>query len=227
MKASDIMVRKVVTVGPEDSIRDVASILLKNHISGAPVVDQRGRLIGIVSEGDLLRRPEAGTLRKHSWLAQLRGKVLAAEYVKSHSHKVSDVMTRQLITAAPDTPLDQIVELFEKNGIKRVPITKAGKLIGIVSRANFLKILVKGASKGVRARPRDVEIRKRVIASLNNESWRPSMLDVRVRGGVVDLWGLINSEDDRKAAVITVERTAGVKFVKDNLMITPPVTSLI
>jgi len=147
--------------------------------------------------------------------------------VKSHSHKVSDVMTRQLITAAPDTPLDQIVELFEKNGIKRVPITKAGKLIGIVSRANFLKILVKGASKGVRARPRDVEIRKRVIASLNNESWRPSMLDVRVRGGVVDLWGLINSEDDRKAAVITVERTAGVKFVKDNLMITPPVTALI
>ena len=226
MKASDIMVCNVVTVGPDVSIREVARILLANRISAVPVVDSRGGLLGIVSEGDMLRRPESGTVKKHSWVAQLTCKSLAAEYVKSHSRKVADVMTRRVITATMDTSLDEIVNLLEKNRIKRLPIVAGGKIVGIVSRANFLQILANSATKTA-AHLRDSQIRKQVIARLSAKSWRPTMLDVKVRRGVVDLWGLIHSEDDRRAARITAELTPGVKSVKDNLMIPPTITGLV
>src|SRR5262249_50124922 len=147
MKAADVMVTNVITVGPDASVQDVARILLSSRISGVPVVGADGKLLGIVSEGDLMHRFEAGTGRKRPWwLAILTGReVLASEFVREHSRKVTDVMTRKVVTAAPDTPLSTIANLLEKNAIKRVPIVEYEKVVGIVSRANLLQAL---ASQG-------------------------------------------------------------------------------
>jgi len=143
MKAADVMVSAVISVRPNARVEEVAGILLASRISAVPVIDEQGELLGIVSEGDLMRRAEAGTDRSRSWwLEYLTGKqVLAAEYVKSHSHKVTDVMTRSVITATPDTSLSEIATLLERNRIKRVPIVQNGKVVGIVSRANLLQLL--------------------------------------------------------------------------------------
>jgi CBS domain-containing protein len=143
MKAADVMVSAVISVRPNARVEEVAGILLASRISAVPVIDEQGELLGIVSEGDLMRRAEAGTDRSRSWwLEYLTGKqVLAAEYVKSHSHKVTDVMTRSVITATPDTSLSEIATLLERNRIKRVPIVQNGKVVGIVSRANLLQAL--------------------------------------------------------------------------------------
>src|SRR6516164_3717918 len=143
MKAADVMVSNVITAGVNASIDEVATILLKNHISGAPVLGENGDLVGIVSEGDLLRRPEIGTTKRHSWWLELLSNnwALANEYIKSHSRKVADVMTRDVITAKPDTPLGDVAAMLERNRIKRVPIVEGGKLVGLVSRGNILQAL--------------------------------------------------------------------------------------
>jgi CBS domain-containing protein len=141
MKARDVMVSPVITVKPSASVREVAQLFIERRISAVPVVDERGKLVGIVSEGDLLHREETGTERRRtSWLNFLTAKeALAAEYVKAHARKVSDVMTREVITATPDTPLHEIASTLEKCWIKRVPIVSNGQLVGLVSRANLIQ----------------------------------------------------------------------------------------
>jgi len=191
MKAADVMVCAVISVRPNARVEEVARTLLANRISAVPVIDEEGELVGIVSEGDLMRRAEAGTDRSRSWwLEYLTGKqVLAAEYVKSHSHKVTDVMTRSVITATPETLLGEIAILLERNRIKRVPIVKNGKVVGIVSRANLLQALAGMPAKKAAASAGDSQIRDQVLSRLNAQLWRPSMLNVTVRDGTVDLWG--------------------------------------
>lgn len=232
MKAADVMVTKVITVGPTTTIQEVASILLANRISAVPVVGNHDDLIGIVSEGDLIRRIEVGTERRRSWWLGLlaSNRALATEYVMSNACKVADIMTRRVVTATPDTPLGDIATLLEKNSIKRVPIMNDGKIVGIVSRANLVQALASMAKKTKKrtsvANPRDSEIRKKVISRLNAQPWRPSMLNVTVHDGTVDLWGLVASEDEKKAARIAVEIIPGVKVVNDNLMIPPAVSGM-
>ena len=149
--------------------------------------------------------------------------MLAAEYVKSHSHKVADVMTRSVFTATEDTPLGDIANLLEKNRIKRVPIVRDGKVVGIVSRANLLQALASTRAKDAPAASAgDLDIRAKVISRLNAELWRPSMLNVTVNDGAVDLWGFVTSDDERNAARIAAEEVPGVKTINDNLMIPPP-----
>jgi CBS domain-containing protein len=230
MKAADVMVSAVISVRPNARVEEVAGILLANRISAVPVIDEEGELLGIVSEGDLMRRSEAGTERRRSWwLEHLTGKqVLAAEYVKSHSHKISDVMTRSVITATPDTPLGEIATLLERNRIKRVPIVQNGKVVGIVSRANLLQALATMPAKvATAAGVDDSEIRDKVLSRLNAELWRPSLLNVTVHDGNVDLWGFVTSNDEKKAARIAVEEVAGVKSISDHLTIPPPETAMV
>jgi CBS-domain-containing membrane protein len=223
MKAADVMVTSVITVGPQASVQEVAKLLLTNRISGLPVVSDQGDLVGIVSEGDLLHRAEAGTGRRRPWwLAILTGRdVLAAEYVREHSFKVADVMTRHVITATPDTSLQDIAHLLEKNGIKRVPIVDGGRLVGIVSRANLLQALASGTKKGETA-PSDGTIREDVMARLRAESWtRPSLVNVIVQDGTVELWGIVDSQTEKRAVRVAAEVTPGVRAVNDNLIIRP------
>ena len=230
MKAADVMVSAVISVRPNARVEEVASTLLANRISAVPVIDEQGELLGIVSEGDLMRRAEAGTDRSRSWwLEYLTGKqVLAAEYVKSHSHKITDVMTRSVITATPETPLGEIATLLERNRIKRVPIVQNGKVVGIVSRANLLQALARMPAKdATTTHANDSEIRDKVLSLLNGELWRPLLLNVIVHDGNVDLWGFVTSNDEKKAARIAVEGIVGVKSINDHLTIPPPETAMV
>jgi predicted transcriptional regulator len=185
-----------------------------------PVVDDHGKLVGIVSEGDLLHRAEAGTERRRSWwLSGLIGEeTLASEYVKAHSRKVADVMTTKLITATPDAPLHEIAALLEKNSIKRVPIVENGQLVGIVSRANLIQALA-SAGKGLEIPLSDAAIRDKVMAKLTAQPWaHTALLNITVSGGVVDVWGIAQSETERKAIKVAAETTPGVLTVNDNMI---------
>jgi CBS domain-containing protein len=220
MKARDVMVSPVITVKPSASVREVAQIFIDKGISAVPVVDDQGKVVGIVSEGDLLHRQEAGTERRRSsWLQLLTGKeTLAAEYVKAHARMVADVMTRDVITAAPDTPLHEIASTLEKRGIKRVPIVSKGQLVGLVSRANLIQA-VAAARKQLEIPFSDVNIRDRIVSRLREQPWAHTWaLNVTVNGGIVDLWGLTNSEAERKAIRVAAETTQGVRAVNDNLI---------
>jgi CBS domain-containing protein len=222
MKAADVMVSNVITVGVNASIGEVAAILLNNHISAAPVVDEKGELVGMVSEGDLIRRPEIGTTKRHSWWLELISNkwASATEYIKSHSRKVADVMTRDVITAKPDTPLGDIAAMLERNRIKRVPIVEGGKLVGLVSRANILQALASATKKlSSLTTANDSELRKKVQSRLAAEPWRPTMLTVTVQDGTVDLWGLVHSVEEKQAAELAAETTPGVRAVVNNIIV--------
>lgn len=226
MQAKDVMTAHVITVTDDSTVQDVASVMLNRGISAVPVVDAAGKLVGIVSEGDLMRRAEAGTGRQRSWWLALiaEASILADEYVKEHSRKIADVMTRKVITATPHTPLAAIATLFEKNRIKRVPIVDDGKLVGIVSRANLLQALTappKHIEKAVGIE--DSAIRAHILARLKAEPWSPSWLNVSVEQGVVDLWGAAESEAQKKAARVAAELTPGAVAVHDNIVISRPV----
>ena len=207
MKARDVMVSPVITVKPSSSVKEVAKTFLERRISAAPVVDDQGKLVGIVSEGDLMHRAEAGTERHRSWWlrALTAEETLAAEYVKAHARKVADVMTRNVITATADTPLHEIAALLEKNSIKRVPIVKNGQLVGIVSRANLIQA-VASTRKGLEIPLSDTTIRDKLLVHLKGQAWAHTLLlNVTVNGGVVDLWGITTSDAERKAIRVAAE----------------------
>jgi len=220
MKARDVMVYPVITAKPSSSVAEVAKTLLQQRISAVPIVDEKGRLVGIVSEGDLIHRAESETERRHSWwLEGLTGdETLAAEYVKAHARKAADVMTKKVISASPDTPLHEIAALLERNAIKRVPIVADGRLVGIVSRANLIQALA-SAPEQPEIPLSDVAIRDALLARLKEMTWvHTSLLNVTVRSGVADLWGITKSDADRQAIRVAAESTPGVRAVNDNLV---------
>jgi CBS domain-containing protein len=214
------MVYPVITAKPSSSVAEVAKTLLQQRISAVPIVDEKGRLVGIVSEGDLIHRAESETERRHSWwLEGLTGdETLAAEYVKAHARKAADVMTKKVISASPDTPLHEIAALLERNAIKRVPIVADGRLVGIVSRANLIQALA-SAPEQPEIPLSDVAIRDALLARLKEMTWvHTSLLNVTVRSGVADLWGITKSDADRQAIRVAAESTPGVRAVNDNLV---------
>jgi CBS-domain-containing membrane protein len=224
MNAADMMTSPVVTIGPEATVRDAAWTLLTHRISAVPVLDGQGRLVGIVSEGDLVRRAETGTQRRRSWWGMfgVGSEQLAAEFVRSHGRKVADVMSRNVITAREDTPAPEIARLMETHGIKRVPIVADGKLLGIVSRADFLTALT-GMQHAAPAENGDhAALRAAIVARLERMPWiQPSIVNVTVRDGIVELTGLADSEAQRRAVRIVVETTPGVRTVQNNMRVQP------
>lgn len=226
MKAADVMTTPAITVTQDASIQDVATTLLTHRISAVPVVGPDGSLVGIVSEGDLVRRIETGTGRRRAWWLELVAgpDAAAEEFVREHSRRVGDVMTGDVVTASPDTPLGEIAALLERRHIKRVPIVDNGKVVGIVSRSNIVQAL---ATFGRRLEPAattdDAAIRDAILARFKAEPWAPSLLNVTVHEGVVDLWGLAASQTQKKAALLAAETVPGVVAVTDNLMLRPQV----
>lgn len=223
MKASDVMVSKVITVGPDTTVQQIASILLSNRISAVPVIDSSGGLVGIVSEGDLIHRVESGTERHYSWwLNLLRDKsALAHDFLKSHAVKAADVMTKRVITASPDLPLGDLASLLEKYRIKRVPIVEKGKLVGIVSRANLLQALAAlRRDIPVEFGSKDSVLRERVASEIRSKLWASaSQINVIVHEGVVELWGGVDSLDEKEALRVAAELTPGVLRVENNIAV--------
>jgi CBS domain-containing protein len=219
MRAHQIMTRSVITIAPDCTILEAANTMLQHHVSGLPVVDTAGSLVGIVSEGDFIRRNEIGTQRKRGrWLKFLMGAGLTAtDYVHEHGRKVSEVMTTDPVTVAEDATLEQIVTSMETNGVKRLPVVRHGKLVGIVSRANLLQAVASLAREIPDPTADDDHIRSRVIAAIEKNDWSPFGLNVIVRDGIVHLSGVIADESSRQAAKVATENIAGVKKVHDHL----------
>src|SRR5579872_7353833 len=219
MRAHQIMTKDVVTVGPEASIVEASRLMLEHHISGLPVLDAHGRLVGIVSEGDFLRRAELGTQRKRPrWLQFLIGPDReAAEFVRQSGRKVGEIMTRTPLTVAEDTPLEEIVSLMEKKHVKRLPVMHRDRLVGIVTRANLLSAVASLARDIPDPTADDDHIRERVTQAIVKTGWRPIGLQVTVRNGVVHLHGLIVNDSSRQAAIVAAENVAGVSGVRDHL----------
>ena len=228
MKAADVMTRKVVSIKPNASIAEMVRLMLDNRISGLPVIDDRGDLVGIVTEGDCLRRAETGTERKRPrWLEFLIGPSrLAAEYIHAHSRKIAEVMTQPPITITEDTPLDEIVHLMETRRIKRLPVMRDGKVVGIVSRADLLHALASAAKSIPTGAPTDTAIRDQLMTDLAKQPWAPQ-LNATVRDGVVELWGVVLAAHQREAAIVAAENIPGVKAVRTHVAWVEPVPGMV
>jgi CBS domain-containing protein len=219
MRAHQIMTRPVITVTPETTIVEAANIMLQRHISGLPVIDATGKLIGIISEGDFIRRSEIGTQRKRGRFLRFilgPGKE-ATDFVHEHGRKIDEIMTPEPLTIEESTDLGKIVELMEKNHIRRLPVTRGDKLVGIVSRANLLQAVASLARQVPDPTADDDHVRNRIIDSLEKKDWCPFGLSVIVRDGIVHLSGVITEERSRKAAIVAAENVAGVTKVHDHL----------
>ncbi len=226
MRARDIMSTKVVTVSPSTSVRDIAGLMVEKHVSGLPVLNDNGTLVGMVSEGDLLRRPEIGTQKhRRRWVSFFSGvDEQAREFTKSHALRAGDVMTEQVIHVSEETPLGDVVGLMEKHNIKRLPVLSDGKLVGIVSRADLLRALAaRQAAPMPPPAESDATIRAAMSDVLKTEEWAMSaMVNVIVSEGVVHLWGVIDSDDQRQALRVAAENIPGVTAVEEHLSFSLP-----
>lgn len=223
MQAKDVMTTNVVSVTPDSTVSEIAQILLQRNISAVPVVDADGRLLGLVSEGDLIRRSELGTERKRSWwLDLLAGEgERAQEYVRAHGMHARDVMTGHVITVNETTDLAEIATILEEKRIKRVPVVRDGKIVGIVSRSNLLQgLIARGAPAPVATGDEDIRIR--IVSELDELSWlHPTQLNVIVADGVVDVWGYVETAAQKDALRVAIENVGGIKEVKDHVNVLP------
>lgn len=219
MRAHQIMTRPVVSVTPDTTILEAANTMLQKHVSGLPVIDAAGKLVGIVSEGDFIRRAEIGTQRKRGrWLKFILGPgKSASDFVHEHGRKVSEVMTTSPLTVTEDTALAEIVDLMERNNVKRVPVMRGEQVVGIVSRANLLQAVSSLARQIPDPTADDDHIRNRIIDAMEKNDWCPFGLSVIVRDGIVHLSGVITEERTRQAAMVAAENVQGVKKVHDHL----------
>jgi CBS domain-containing protein len=212
MKASDIMTRNIVSIGRDAPIAEAIRRMLDNHVSGLPVLDDGGKLVGILTEGDLLRRSETGTERhRPRWLEILVGPGrIAGEYVRSHGRRVEDVMTSNIVSVTGDTPLDEVVDLMERRRIKRVPVLADDLPVGMLSRADLLRALARALDEKPAASPNDDGILALILAELGKSAWVPrDGLEITVKNGVVDLNGVILQEKEREALRVVAENTPG------------------
>ena len=228
MNAGDIMVHDPVSVPPEGSLSDAVELMLAKRISGLPVTDAEGRLVGIVTEGDLLRRVETGTEKRPSWLQIFftPGRV-ASDYVQTHGCRISEIMTPEVFSVTESIPLEELVTLMKDKHIKRVPVTRDGKLVGIVSRADLVRALAH-LLRGTDATPAsDAELREKIYAELDRQAWTPKGIRVSVENGAVELDGTIFDERDRDAIRVAAENVPGVKSVRDHLVWVEPNSGMV
>jgi CBS domain-containing protein len=221
MRAIDVMTSEVISVDENATVAAIARLLAERGISAVPVVDKDNRVIGMVSEGDLLHRAETGTEQRRSWWLDMMASTnkLADDYIKSHSGKVKDVMTRVVISVTETTPVADIALLLETNRIKRVPVVRDGKLVGIVSRANLVRVLAMTINEPASSTEADDRtIRDKLLAELKAQRWAEvSPANVTVNDGVVHLWSSYSSEQEKRALVVAAENIPGVRRVEDHM----------
>jgi CBS domain-containing protein len=229
MQVKDVMTHNVIFVGPGEPVLEAARLMLQNRISGLPVVDKEGELVGIVTEGDFLRRSEIGTRRhRPKWLEFIVGPGrLADEYVHASGRKVEEIMTHDPFFTTEGAPLETVVELMERHRIKRLPVLRSGKMVGIVSRANLLHALASLARSDTQSPiGDDAAIRDRILATLSKEHWAPHP-NVVVKNGIVELWGVITDDRERQGLIVAAENVPGVKKVHDHLVWVEPMSGMV
>jgi len=225
MKVSEVMTRDVIVVRPQTTVRDIAALMVQSRISGVPVVDGEGRLVGVLSETDLLHRAETGTEKRHKWWlgALIDDDQLAREYAAAHARRAEDIMTKQVVTVDPDADLAFVADLLDRRKLKRVPVVKDGRVVGIITRGDMVRALVMSQSALKAPLPRDTE---ELVQSINERMQQVKWLDsslvsVSVKDGVAELTGLAASTDQRRALRVLVEDTPGVVRVDDKMHVKP------
>ena len=219
MRAHQIMTKPVITIAPDATIAEAANIMLSRHISGLPVVDGTGKLVGVVSQGDFIHRSEIGTERRRGrWLKFILGSSKSAtDFVLEHGCKISEVMSRSPVTIAEDAPLSDIADVMEKRHVKRLPVLRDGKLVGIVTRTNLLQAVAALARHVPDPTADDDHIRDRIIHAIEKADWGPIGFNVIVRDGIVHLSGFITDERARQATIVAAENVEGVRKIHDHL----------
>lgn len=225
MRARDIMTTHLKTVAPHSLIHEITECLLTKHISAVPVIDGEGRVLGIISEGDIIHRVAAVSDGHRSWWTRLfdGSENDAAEFIKTHAIHARDIMTREVTTVTEDTPAEEIVRILEKRKIKRVPVLRGERLVGIVSRSDLLRVVLASSPEtGASMSANDRELRERIMANLEGQDWaRVSQLNVVVSDGVAQLWGFVGSDTERKALRVAAETVPGIREVEDHLNFMP------
>jgi CBS domain-containing protein len=225
MNVADVMTRHVISVSPDATVEEAARQMLERGISGLMVVDSKGELAGVITEGDLLRRDEIGTVRHRPWWLRLLlspGRQ-AADFTRAHGRRVRDVMTHDVVTVSTDAALEQVVEAMEQHRIKRMPVTENNRVVGVVSRADLLRALVVAERRDRPIATDDRSIRAAILDALDKQSWAPmTTLNVTVADRVVDIWGTITNDEERRAICILAENVPGVQQVNDHLVFVEP-----
>ncbi|WP_326535287.1 CBS domain-containing protein [Pseudorhodoferax sp.] len=223
MQACDVMTPAVVSVRPDSLLREVLDILIARRISGVPVVDDQGQVLGFVGEGELVHRHEIGTEtatdRRHWWQRLLQDDPAAADYVRAHGGHARDVMNRRVVCVAHDAPLARLAEIFEERRVRRVPVLQAGRMVGLVTRSDLMRALDQAIPACPASPPApldDAQIRARLLAELEQQSWwHGSWSEVSVEGGVVRFVGYVQQLSDKDAARVAAENIPGVRTVRD------------
>lgn len=225
MRAKDVMTTNVATLTPEMTVSEAAALFLSRRISGAPVVDAGGEVVGMMSEGDLLHRVETGTVKRRSWWLQLftTPDQQAMDFIKSHASRVKDVMTTPVISVTEDTPLADVADLLEGRRIRRVPVVRDGRLVGIISRADLLRgIAASGTGREEVVSTDDASLRARIEKELQNQSWAAgATVNVIVKDGVAHIWGMVHTDAERRALGTAAERVPGVRRVENKVSLLP------
>ena len=230
MKAQDIMTWPVISITPDAPVQSAIRLMLQHRISGVPVVEKDGRLVGMLTEGDLLRRSETGTERRRPrWLEFLLGPGrLAGEYTHTHGRKVEEIMTADPIVIDDQLPVQDVVEVMEKNHIKRVPVMRGNVMVGILSRANLVQALASVADSVPATTADDAAIRDKLLSEIDHQPWAPKgLINVTVKNAIVELWGSITDEREREALHVLAENMAGVKEVRDHLSWVEPMSGMV
>ena len=230
MKASDVMTCDVISVAPDSSVLDAARLMLQEQISGLPVIDAAGHLVGIVTEGDFLRRAETGTQRRRPrWIEFLVGPgKLADEYAHTSGRKVHEIMTPNVYTTSEDSSLEEVVYLMERHHIKRLPVIQGNAVIGMISRANLMRALMNVCGEVKPLSSDDVAIKEHLVAELKKQPWAPvATIDVFVRDGVVRLSGVLSDERERQGLRVAAENIPGVKRVEDQMVWIEPMSGMV
>jgi len=228
MRAHQVMTRNPITITEDTSLREAALLMLENRISGLPVVDKFGKLVGIITEGDFIRRAEIGTqTRRARWLAFFVGPGRAAtEFVHEQGRKVGEVMNSKPVTITEETSLEDVVHLMEKHNIKRLPVVKGAQLLGMVTRTDLLRTVANLDREVPDPTADDDHIQQRIIRAIEKSAWRPVSFNIRVRDGIVHVDGIITDERSRQATIVAAENVEGVKQVHDHLCWVEPMSGL-
>ena len=228
MRVKDVMTQNVISVEANESVLKAARLMLQNRVSGLPVIGATGEVVGIVTEGDFLRRGEIGTQRhRPKWLEFLVGPGrMAAEYVRVNGRRIDEIMTPDPLSVTEDDSLETVVDLMERHRVKRLPVMRGAKMVGIVSRANLMHALA-SLTRGDTTPPAndDSAIRDRILVALGKEQWAPKA-NVVVKNGIAELWGALTDERERQALIVATENISGVKVVHDHLVWVEPMSAM-
>ncbi len=222
MQAKDIMIRDVVTVQPDTSVREAARLMTDNRVSGLPVVTEDGRVVGILTASDLLHRVETGAERRPSWFSSFfaRPDELARQYAKDHGRKAREVMSRHIVSVVEDASLSEVADVLERNGFKRVPVTRDGMLIGIISRGDLVRVLSQMSLSETVTRSDDAELQRALLDQIRQQPWLDSgFVNITVKDGTVDIWGTVATVEQHTALRVLVTEIAGSAVVEDHLKV--------